>query len=347
MAAIVIAGAGVTGLITAVRCVRAGHQVTLVDRGPIPNPASSSFDQHRALRALTPGDASATLAAATLHQRWLRLQELLGGRFYRRIGVVTGWPADSVDAVLDLARQAELSITLLAPTDLPHLVLPTGYLGVQETDAGVLLAERVLHAATRWLRGRAAVTLRPWRAVVAVDSDAGRLTLDDGTVLSGDVILLATGAWTSDLVDVRTVLHRQTTVYLQPPADLAPWWERAPIAGRVGACGHGWLMPPGAGTLLKLSSTELCRAVPAFTAADEDRAAARRHVARILTDPDRYTVAAVKQCHYTVAARPGDAVLARPGPAVWARAATGGDGFRTAPLIADHIVQLAAAGLAA
>jgi len=53
---------------------------------------------------------------------------------------------------------------------------------------------------------------------------------------------------------------------------------------------------------------------------------------------DRYTVVAVKRCHYAVDARTAGAHLARVGPAVWARAASGGDGFRTAPLVADRIV---------
>ncbi|MFD0361170.1 NAD(P)/FAD-dependent oxidoreductase [Nocardia sp. GCM10030253] len=347
MSVVVIAGAGVTGLITAVRCARAGHRVTVVDRGPIPNPSSSSFDQHRAIRALAPGDAAATRTSAALHRRWLRLQALLGGQFYRRIGVVTGWPADRTDDVVDVARRADITISLLDPNTLPHIVLPAGYVGVRETDAGVLLAERVLHAATAWLRRHPAVTLRPWREVVAVDTDATRLELDDGTSLTGEVMLLATGAWTGQLVDVPTILHRQTTVYLRPPDDLRAWWDRAPSAGNIGADATGWLMPPGAGTLLKLSSTELCRDAATLTEPNEDRTAARQYIDRILTDPHRYTVAAIKQCHYTVDAVTGCGALAQPGPAVWARAATGGDGFRTAPLVADHIVELAAAGLAA
>jgi hypothetical protein len=61
--------------------------------------------------------------------------------------------------------------------------------------------------------------------------------------------------------------------------------------------------------------------------------------ADILTDMDRYTVVAVKRCHYAVDAYSGAAHLVQVGPAVWARAASGGDGFRTAPLVADRIVD--------
>jgi glycine/D-amino acid oxidase-like deaminating enzyme len=41
MSSIVVVGAGVTGIVTAIECARAGHRVTLLDRGPIPNPAAT------------------------------------------------------------------------------------------------------------------------------------------------------------------------------------------------------------------------------------------------------------------------------------------------------------------
>ncbi|MBF6059750.1 FAD-binding oxidoreductase [Nocardia terpenica] len=345
MSAVVIAGAGITGLITAVRCARAGHRVTVVDRGPIPNQGSSSFDQHRVLRALT---AENTGAAAALHRRWLGLQALLGGRFYRRVGVVSGWPAEHADAARDAADRAGVRIAVLEPDRLPHIVFPEGYLGVRELDAGVLLAERVLHAAVRWLRGHPAVTLRPWTEVVGVDTAAARLELADGGCLAGDLVLVAAGAWTRDLVRTDTEVHRQTIVYVRPPAELERWWQHAPTAGGVGDDGTGWLLPPGDGTLLKLSSTTMCRTVSTLAEPDDlDRATADHCRERLLAGPRRYPIVAIKHCHYTVDARTGGAALERVGPAVWARAAVGGDGFRTAPLIADRIAELAATPLAA
>ncbi|MGL5824693.1 MAG: FAD-dependent oxidoreductase, partial [Nocardioides sp.] len=107
-----------TGLVTAVRCVLAGYRVTVVDRGSIPHQASSSFDQHRVLRALDPTNPERTRWSARAHHQWLGLEALLcgsnltdrpGGRpwggLYRRVGVVTGWPrqqlAEVATATLD------------------------------------------------------------------------------------------------------------------------------------------------------------------------------------------------------------------------------------------------------
>ena len=64
---IVIAGGGVMGLLTAVSCVSAGHEVVLVDQAGIPFPGAASFDRHRVLRALHLDDPLATAAAVRAH----------------------------------------------------------------------------------------------------------------------------------------------------------------------------------------------------------------------------------------------------------------------------------------
>jgi len=344
---VVVVGAGVTGLITAVRCVLAGHQVTVLDRGAIPHPGSSSFDQHRAIRALDPADAESTRRCALAHHRWLELETLLCGSgtgtgFYRRVGVLTGWPGDEIGAVAAAAAAAGLPVKLVDLDEFPHMRFPAGARGVLELDAGVLLADRVLWTAARWLASHPAARLRPWSAVSSVDTETGRVVLADGTVERGDLVLIAGGPWSRALVDLPTVLYRQTMVYLRPPDELVRWWDTAPSAGRVGADGRAWLLPSGDGTLLKVSTDAACREVSNVDDdADENelRWSERIMSADILTDMDRYTVVAVKRCHYAVDAHSGGAHLVRVGPAVWARAASGGDGFRTAPLVADRIVD--------
>ncbi|MFI0370663.1 NAD(P)/FAD-dependent oxidoreductase [Actinomadura sp. 1N219] len=346
---IVIVGAGVTGLLAAVRAVLLGHHVVVLERGAIPNPGASSFDHHRAVRALVPGDPSATRRAAAAHRRWVELESLLcgprpGAGFYRRIGVVTAWPEAEVPAVAAAARDAGLRVELVGPREMWPIGFPDGTSGVLELDAGVLLADRVLAAAAQWLDRHPAAELRPGHEVVAVDADTARVELADGTAEHGDLVLVAAGPWSSRLVDVPVVVHRQTMVYLTPPAELAGRWERMPSAGRIGADGRGWLLPPGAGAHLKISTDAACREVASAgdgvaddTDADERAWADKILAAGILADADAYTVAAVKRCHYAVDAGTGAGRLARVGTSVWARAASGGDGFRTAPLVADQI----------
>jgi glycine/D-amino acid oxidase-like deaminating enzyme len=337
---VIVVGAGVTGLLTAIECALAGHRVTVLDRGPIPNPGSSSFDQHRAIRTFVPGDAAATRRMIAAHRRWLELETLLDTGFYRRVGVVTAWPRERIAEVAALALTAEVSVEIVESEKLPHLGFPADSAGVLEVDAGVLLAERVLRAAVAWLAAHPAVTLRPGCEVTGIDVDAGHLTLG-GEHLGADLVLIAGGPWARALVAHPVVLHRQTMVYLRPPENLTRWWETVPAAGGLGTDGRAWAVPPGEGTLLKISSDAVCREVTTTDCADESQTpwVELLLAADVLSDMDQYTVVAAKPCHYLTDADTGGALLSRVGPAVWSRAACGGNGFSTAPLVAGRIAE--------
>lgn len=340
---VVVVGAGITGLLAAIRCVQAGHRVVLVERGPIPHPDSTSFDQHRALRALVPGDPAGTVEAARLHHRWRELDALLRDRLsgvllYRSVGVLTALAPHAVAAAVATAEAAGLPVRVADPAGYPHLGFPAGAAAVLEPHAGVLLADRILRAAVRWLRGQPLAELRPGCEVVGVRPDSGRILLADGTAESGDAVLVTAGPWSAALLDLPVTLHRQTMVYLRPPAELIRTWAGTPIAGGLGPDGRAWLLPAVTGTLVKLSTDTARREVTALTGpADDDRTdwAARVLATGALTDLDRYRVVLVRHCHYATAA--GGTGFVRVGPAVWARPASGGAGFRTAPRAVDAI----------
>ena len=47
---VIVLGAGIAGLSTAWSLVKAGHNVSIVEQGPIPNPLAASGDHHRIIR---------------------------------------------------------------------------------------------------------------------------------------------------------------------------------------------------------------------------------------------------------------------------------------------------------
>jgi glycine/D-amino acid oxidase-like deaminating enzyme len=340
---VLVIGAGITGLLTAIRCVLAGHRVVLLERGPIPHPGATSFDQHRALRALDAGDPAGTSRSARLHRRWRELDSLLsdqlsGAPLYRRVGVLSAMPSGAVAGAVAAAESIGLPIRVADPAGYPHLGFPAGAAAVLEPHAGVLLADRILHAAARWLRRHPAADLRPGREVVDVRPDSGRVRLADGTAETGDVVLVAAGPWSAALTGLPVTLHAQTMVYLRPPAELVHAWASTPIAGGLGADGRAWALPSVAGTLVKISTDAVRHPVTELAdPADPHRWTTGVLSSGAIPETDRYTVVRVRHCHYATAAD-GDTGFVRVGSALWARPASGGDGFRTAPHAVDTIV---------
>ncbi|MFC9252560.1 NAD(P)/FAD-dependent oxidoreductase [Amycolatopsis thailandensis] len=336
MASVAVVGAGVTGLVTAIGCARAGHRVTVFDRGPIPNPASTSFDQHRALRVLRPGDVDGTRRMAGARRRWLELESLLRTRIFRPVGVVTAGTREELGQAIDTAGEAGLPAVVVSPETLSPVEFPAGTGGVLDPDAGVLLAERFLRAAAEWLAAHPAAALRPRRAVADVGEH--RVSLADGTAVDADLVLVATGPGNAGLIEQPVTLYRQTMIYLRPPGKLASWWASAPGVGRIGADRTAWLLPPGAGTLLKISSNAVCREIGSTMDADREAWAERLLAEPIFTGAADYAVVAVRDCHYAADPVDDGPMLTRVHPSVWSRPACGGSGFAAAPLVAEEIL---------
>jgi sarcosine oxidase len=354
---IVIVGAGAVGLLSAVEWARAGHRVVVLDQAAIPNPRAASFDQHRIVRALHRGDARATHRAAAAHRRWLELQELFDVELYRQVGVLITMTGGDADAAVRLLRGAGIAAEALGERDLarrlPHLVLPPGAAAVLETGTGVVLAARALTAAARWLGGQPLVELRPHHRVTRVNAAAPAVELTDGSTVAGDLVLVATGAWSRDLLagqlSARIGIHRQTMIYCEPPPALVAAWEAAPAAIGIGVDGRGWLLPPGRGTQLKVSSAAVCRDVAALSDGIAEPAwleSMSGLLGSVLVDGASYRVTAARDCHYGFDLDTGGPVSSRLGPAAFAYPACGGGGFKTAPLAAGQAATELTLGVA-
>ncbi|ADG76496.1 FAD dependent oxidoreductase [Cellulomonas flavigena DSM 20109] len=343
---VVVVGAGVTGLLTAMGAATQGHRVTLLDRGAVPDEGSTSFDRHRVVRALDPGDLRRSRRDARLRSLWLDLEDRL--RTYeseglvRRTGVLTGWDADDARRAEAAAARAGIVVTRVPTDHYPELGTAPDADVLLETEAGVVLADRALVAAARWLAACPEVTILAGVEVTRVDASTGTVHGVDGPVARGDLTLVACGPWSGALVGVPVQLHRQTMAYLRPPAGLRDWWRGAPVAGRLGVDARGWVVPAVGGSSIKVSTDAVRRTVSSTDwDADADESVwceriLRSGAVRRLGD---YTVTSVRRCHYATSDH-GDALgLARLGPGVWSRVASGPDGFRTAPIAAEQVLR--------
>lgn len=347
---VTVVGGGVIALLTAVECALAGHRVTVVDQGPIPYSRATSFDQHRIIRALHPADPLATAAALRAHHRWLELEELFATRFYERVGALTVLPPAAADAGALLLSDAGGRARTLTATALaeryPHLSLDGALGGVLEDEAGVLLAERVLAACVGWLKWQPGIDLVEHRPAVAVDGERGQVRLADGRVLHGDGVLVAVGPWARRLLPERVAksltLYRQSLLYCRVPRARAETWADTPAVPALGTRRGAWLIPPVAGTALKLSSAAVCREADDLTdqvTPEERQRELAAEFGDLLPGFGPAWVLGGKDCYYLSYAETGGPLVVSLGGSGHAYAACGGTSFKFAPLIARTLAD--------
>jgi glycine/D-amino acid oxidase-like deaminating enzyme len=337
---VVVVGAGVLGLLSAVACVARGVPVVVLDRGPIPNPEATSFDEHRMLRACHPHDVAATRRARLAARRWTALEGLLGERLFHRTGALTALAVDAVEPARAVLGAAGEPLTRAqVRRRWPHLHLPTPA-ALFEPGGGVLLADRVLRALAAWLAAHPLARLVPHAEATGVDAEHG--VVEAGGATWRGHLLLTAGVRTSELVpgvDVR--LYRQSVLYCRVPDAHRAAFADLPAVPLLAPATGGWLVPPVAGTRLKLSTATACHAVDEVadrTTAPLDRATIVAAFTGPLAGFSGDWVVEARDCYY--AAGPGGGPLAVDlAPGAVAHPACGGTSFKFAPLVADELVD--------
>jgi glycine/D-amino acid oxidase-like deaminating enzyme len=207
----VIVGAGTFGASLAWWLARAGHGVTLVDQFEPGDPRSTSGAESRLIRSGHGADPDYTAMARRARTLWRELEAESGEEVFLECGLV--WLAHRPD-VWEAASES-----VLAAQDIPcerlepdagaRLFPSWDPAGLQfllhEPEAGMLRAQRGVRALARQAGAHGARVLRGRAA-----PDGARAQLDDGTVLEGDAVVWACGAWLPGLfaehVPVRSVL---------------------------------------------------------------------------------------------------------------------------------------------
>jgi len=343
-----IVGAGIAGLSLAWALRRRGVMVTIFDQDAIPNPISSSFDEHRITRHTYAGlDGYGALMVPTF-ALYEALWRDLGRSHYLPTGMVYvsrvsgdlyGAAAGELDAlgighrVLDIAELAGR---------LPFLNLDGVQSAFEAEGAGMLFARRIVTDLAGWLAENGA-ELRPHSRVAQIDPEAGSLVAD-GQRHDADVIVVAAGAWVTDLlphIAPRTVASRQLVLYLDPPAPHRQAWAEAPVIVDV-AEGHGaYILPPRNDTRLKIGDHVFTRrghGADDRVASDADIAPVAAAVQRAFRDPHSYAVLERKVCYYTVT--DDERFVVEPfGRTGWVMSACSGHGFKLGPLVGDRLAR--------
>ena len=341
-------GAGIMGLSAAWALDRLGHRVTVVDQGTVPNPRGASFDQHRLIRYPYGAALGYTDMVGKAYQAWDRVWADLGQRHYVATGTLALGVGESrwVDASAEALRARGLHVEPLTARELEsRFPLLTGN-GIASAfyspTGGVLLADRIVTAMARHLaaRGVAVVAGSP---VVEIDAEDGSVTLSAGRTLKADAVVVAAGAWIPALVPgfaARVTPSRQVLVYVEPPAQTAAAWAAHPMILDIGPDSGFYLVPPVAGTGLKIGDHS-------FTMAghpDDPRDVTDAEAALVfesgrhrLAGFDRYRVGSARSCYYAV--EPEERFLVERHDRAWVISACSGHAFKFGPVLGRRLAD--------
>ncbi len=259
---VIVVGAGISGLSTAWALAKRGLEVTLLEQGPLPNPLAASGDHHRIIRRAY---GAATGYARTITEAYEAWDELWGdlGRSHldqRGFLCVSRKPGDEAEEYLEGMKAGGYPVDLFdgaeAERRYPFLDGDTIRFGFSSDDGGALHCRLIASDMLDWLRAKG-VDCRSDARVSEVDPHAGTVLLEGGEQLAADRIVVAAGAWVLKLfpdLAANLTTYRTAVVYLEPPADLKPAWEAAPVILDVGGETDGYILPPSGSGGLKFGS---------------------------------------------------------------------------------------------
>lgn len=264
---IAIIGAGIVGLSTAWALTRSGYEVTVLEQGPIPNPTSASFDQHRMIRPHYGSQIGYTRMVGEAHDAWDLLWRDLGVNHYVDTGVLAinlgdhEWMKASQTALETTRTPFEVVDWQGIENYAPALAINQNAWGLFSPKAGVLFADQIVSDLARWL-ARNGVTLRPHSPVLSLDIMMGRITLEEGEKIEADKIVVAVGAWINTLLpSFEARLHpvRSVVGYVEPPMGFATAWADSPALFLMTPTAHLYCLPPVLGSELKFGGAPILR----------------------------------------------------------------------------------------
>jgi sarcosine oxidase len=346
---VAIVGGGIAGLASAWALAKRGHDVTLIEQGPIPNPLAASGDEHRMIRR---GYGSADGYARTISEAFEAWEEMwrdLGHSHLASRGVLAMSQSEGDDGEKfreGYDRMGE-AYELYEPEDAarryPFIDPATIRYAYYTKAGGALLCQRIARDLKAWLQEKGA-TFKLNSQVAAIDAQAGTITLADGARIVADQVIVAAGAWVLKLVPelASTLkLYRTAVAYLTPPADLASAWAQAPAILDIGGKAEAYMLPPVDGTGLKVGAGVHKRPADDPDAKRSPVPGEGEELRKLLSPPlariHEYSVARVVTCAYTFT--PDEKFLSyREGKALVVSACSG-HGYKFGAAIGRRVAQ--------
>jgi len=198
---IIVVGGGIAGAMTALHLQRRGETVTLIDRWEPGHARAASTDYNRVIRAISGRDAFYTRWARDSRARWLELQAETGQNLMYECGALilaTQGHCDWEDATSDTFDRVGVPYHRFTQDDLqqrfPQFKVDEIDYALFEPEAGLLMAHRCVITTLDLFKKEGGTVKRG-----TVTTDPQERPMLDGRWLEADVIIMATGAWMSEM----------------------------------------------------------------------------------------------------------------------------------------------------
>ena len=198
---IIVVGAGIAGVMTALELQRSGESVTLIDRWEPGHSRAASTDYNRVIRSIHGKDEFYTKWARESWRRWLELQAESGQRLIYQCGALilaTEGHCHWEDNTCETFNRLGVPYSRMSPDEItahfPQFKVDDIKYAIFEPEAGMTMAHRGVRTAFDLF---IAAGGKHKRGRVVTDSDE-RPHLDDKP-LEADIIVVATGPWMADM----------------------------------------------------------------------------------------------------------------------------------------------------
>jgi glycine/D-amino acid oxidase-like deaminating enzyme len=235
---VIIVGAGINGVTSAIELKKRGHKVVLVDPGPLPHPLAASTDISKAVRAAYGPDEDYTALAERSIPIWRKWNQELGVELYHETGVLFlrerpmepgNFEYESCKVLEKRGHKFERIDSAQLRERFPAFNAERFQDGFFDPDAGYVESGRVVARLVKRAKSLG-VELHEGARFTALDEGDDRVkgvVLEDrqrkprsARHVAGDVVVMATGAWTPYLLPFTRKFFRATG---HPVFHLKPW----------------------------------------------------------------------------------------------------------------------------
>jgi glycine/D-amino acid oxidase-like deaminating enzyme len=203
----IVIGAGINGVVAAIELKKRGHKVILIDPGPLPHPLAASSDISKAIRATYGADEEYTALAERAIELWHGWNKEFEEPLYHEVGVMflrrrTMEEGDFEYESFKLLESRGHRVERMNPARLrqrfPAWNAELYQDGLFDAQGGYAESGRVVAQLIERAKS-AGVEMREGQQFHHLDEGDKRVqgvVLRDGARIAGDVVIVATGAWT-------------------------------------------------------------------------------------------------------------------------------------------------------